>query len=63
MGAKHKGKPRLQTLTGGVARFSKSALFKKKAMLAKKQNGGKEPEQKAMFVEKKIGGAKNGETR
>jgi large subunit ribosomal protein L6e len=63
MGAKHKGKPKLQTLTGGVARFSKSALFKKKAMLAKKQNGGKEPEQKAMFVEKKIGGAKNGETR
>jgi len=63
MGRKNKGKPRLQNLKGGVARFSKSALFKKEALLAKKQNGGKAPEEKAMFVEKKIGGAKNGETR
>eukprot|EP00088_Acartia_fossae_P030133 TRINITY_DN310_c0_g1_i6.p2 TRINITY_DN310_c0_g1~~TRINITY_DN310_c0_g1_i6.p2 ORF type:complete len:250 (-),score=94.67 TRINITY_DN310_c0_g1_i6:131-880(-) len=62
---KNKGSPRNYTLASGVARFSKSAMFHKKAIykFMKKKAPAKESKKKAVFVEKKIGGAKNGGTR
>nr|ALS04460.1 60S ribosomal protein L6 [Acartia pacifica]ALS04461.1 60S ribosomal protein L6 [Acartia pacifica] len=62
---KNKGNPRNYTLASGVSRFSKSAMYHKKAIykFLKKKAPAKKGERKAVFVEKKVGGAKNGETR
>merc|ERR1712130_1092628 len=67
MGAKNKnvGKPRNYKLESGVYRFGKSATYRKKAIykFTKKVAKKAAPVKKPTFVEKKVGGAKNGETR
>jgi len=62
---KNKGKPRNYALECGVYRFGKSATYHKKAIykFTKKTVAKKAAEKKPVFVEKKIGGAKNGGTR
>ena len=62
---KNAGKPRNYTLASGVYRFGKSKTYHKKAIykFLKTKAAKKAPVKKATFVEKKIGGAKNGETR
>ena len=62
---KNKGKPRNYALESGVYRFGKSATYHKKAIykFAKKTAVKKAAAKSPVFVEKKIGGAKNGGTR
>ena len=62
---KNVGKPRNYTLESGVYRFGKSATYRKKAIykFTKKVAKNAAPAAKPLFVEKKVGGAKNGETR
>merc|ERR1712038_24993 len=67
MGVKNKnaGKPRNYALEGGVHRFGRSKMYHKKAVykFLKKKTAKKAAPKKPAFVEKKIGGAKNGGTR
>merc|ERR1711976_708436 len=62
---KNVGKPRNYALESGVYRFGKSKTYHKKAVykFLKKETAKKAAPKKAAFVEKKIGGAKNGGTR
>jgi len=62
---KNKGSPRNYALASGVVRFGKSSMYHKKAIykFAKKKAAPKQSKKAAIFVEKKIGGAKNGGTR
>ncbi len=59
------GTPRNYKLKSGVVRFGRSKTYHKKAVykFLKKKTPKKVAEKKPAFVEKKIGGAKNGETR
>merc|ERR1711963_343379 len=61
---KNVGKPRNYALESGVYRFGKGSMYHKKAIykFTKKVNK-KAPKKAVVFVEKKVGGAKNGETR
>ena len=61
----NKGKPRNYALETGVYRFGKSSTYHKKAIykFTKKTNAKKAAAKSPVFVEKKIGGAKNGGTR
>merc|ERR1711976_1047240 len=62
---KNKGKPRNYALEYGVYRFGKSATYhgKKPFKFTKKKVAKKAADKKPVFVEKKIGGAKNVGTR
>jgi len=62
---KNAGKPRNYTLESGVYRFGKSSTYHKKAVYKfLKKKTAKKPETKTpQFVEKQIGGEKNGGTR
>jgi len=62
---KNKGKPRNYALDCGVYRFGKSATYHKKAIYKFVKKVTKKPAaaKKQIFVEKKVGGAKNGGTR
>jgi len=62
---KNVGKPRNYALESGVYRFGKSATYHKKAIykFTKKVNKKPAGAAKAVFVEKTVGGAKNGGTR
>merc|ERR1712141_213843 len=62
---KNAGKPRNYALEGGVYRFGRSKMYHKKAAykFLKKKTAKKAAPKKPMFVEKQIGGAKNGGTR
>merc|ERR1711953_1276793 len=59
------GKPRNYALESGVYRFGKGSMYHKKAIykFTKKVNKKAAPKKAVVFVEKKVGGAKNGETR
>merc|ERR1712165_674337 len=67
MGVKNKnaGKPRNYALESGVYRFGRSKMYHKKATykFLKKKTAKKDAPKKPAFVEKQIGGAKNGGTR
>merc|ERR1712003_13374 len=65
MGNKNAGKPRNYALESGVYRFGRSATYHKKAIykFAKKKAVAKKVTKTPIFVEKKVGGAKNGGTR
>merc|ERR1712176_1467064 len=65
MGNKNAGKPRNYALESGVYRFGRSATYHKKAIykFAKKKAVAKKVTKTHIFVEKKVGGAKNGGTR
>merc|ERR1712228_619195 len=62
---KNAGKPRNYALESGVYRFGRSATYHKKAIykFAKKKAVAKKVTKTPIFVEKKVGGAKNGGTR
>merc|ERR1712141_77904 len=62
---KNAGKPRNYALEGGVYRFGRSKMYHKKATykFLKKKAATKAAPKKPTFVEKQIGGAKNGGTR
>jgi large subunit ribosomal protein L6e len=63
---KNVGKPRNYALESGVYRFGKSATYHKKAIFKFRKAKGvakKAADKKPQFVEKKIGGDKNGGTR
>ena len=62
---KNAGKPRNYTLASGVYRFGKSKAYHKKAIykFLKKTTAKKEVAKTPAFVEKTIGGAKNGGKR
>ena len=62
---RNKGKARNYSLESGVARFGKSKTYHTKAVykFVKKKTAKKAPKPVPKFVEKKIGGAKNGGTR
>ena len=62
---KNKGQPRNSTLESGVARFGKSATYRKKAIykFLKKKAPKVTKKVSPVFVEKKVGGAKNGGSR
>ena len=62
---KNKGSSRNYSLESGVARFSKSSTYHKKAVykFLKKKTAKKAAPKKPVFVEKKIGGGKNGGSR
>ncbi|XP_040579373.1 large ribosomal subunit protein eL6 [Lepeophtheirus salmonis] len=62
---KNVGKPRNYKLASGVVRFGKSKMYHKKAIykFLKKTTPKKVEASKPAFVEKKVGGAKNGGTR
>merc|ERR1719242_2430272 len=62
---KNAGKARNYPLESGVYRFGKSATYHKKAIFkfTKKKVAKKVAEKKSQFIEKKIGGDKNGGTR
>jgi len=62
---KNVGKPRNYALESGVYRFGKGSMYHKKAIykFTKKVNKKAAPKKAVVFVEKKVGGAKNGETR
>merc|ERR1719336_726767 len=63
--SKSKTKPRNYALDSGVVRFSRSAMYHKKAIykFVKNKKAKTTAKPKAVFVEKKVGGAKNGGTR
>merc|ERR1711962_42577 len=63
--SKSKGSPRNYALASGVVRFSRSAMYHKKAIykFVKNKKAKTTAKPKAVFVEKKVGGAKNGGTR
>merc|ERR1712032_896336 len=65
MGNKNVGKPRNYALESGVYRFGKGSMYHKKAIykFTKKVNKKAAPKKAAVFVEKQVGGAKNGGTR
>jgi len=62
---KNVGKPRNYALESGVYRFGKGSMYHKKAIykFTKKVNKKAAPKKAAVFVEKQVGGAKNGGTR
>merc|ERR1739842_277577 len=62
---KNVGKPRNYALESGVYRFGKGSMYHKKAIykFTKKVNKKTVPKKAAVFVEKQVGGAKNGGTR
>ena len=62
---KNSGKPRNYALASGVYRFGKSKTFHKKAIykFLKKKVAAPAKAQPKTFVEKQIGGAKNGGKR
>merc|ERR1711971_337167 len=62
---KNVGKPRNYALESGVYRFGKGSMYHKKAIykFTKKVNKKAAPKNAAVFVEKQVGGAKNGGTR
>ena len=62
---KNKGQARNYGLESGVTRFGRSKTYHKKAVykFLKKKTPKKAGDKKPAFVEKKIGGAKNGGTR
>ena len=62
---KNKGSPRNYTLDSGVARFGKSKTYHKKAIhkFLKKKTAKKASPKTPTFVEKKVPGAKNGDSR
>ena len=62
---KNAGKPRNYTLASGVYRFGKSKTYHKKAIykFLKKKAPAPAKSTKTTFVEKQIGGAKNGGKR
>jgi len=62
---KNKGNPRNYALASGVVRFGRSSMYHKKAIykFVKNKAAPKQAKKTAVFVEKKIGGAKNGGTR
>jgi large subunit ribosomal protein L6e len=62
---KNKGKPRNYKLVSGVSRFGKSSTYHKKAIykFLKKKTAKKADKPAPRFIEKKVGGAKNGGTR
>merc|ERR1712110_176363 len=62
---KNAGKPRNYALEGGVYRFGRSKMYHKKDAykFLKKKAAKKAAPAKPTFVEKPIGGAKNGGTR
>jgi len=62
---KNKGSARNYALESGVARFGRSAMYSKKAVykFLKKKTAKKAAPAAKTFVEKKVGGAKNGGTR
>merc|ERR1712217_266228 len=62
---KNVGKPRNYALESGVYRFGKGSMYHNKAIykFTKKVNKKAAPKKAVVFVEKKVGGAKNGETR
>merc|ERR1712032_1161095 len=57
--------PRNYALESGVYRFGKGSMYHKKAIykFTKKVNKKAAPKKAAVFVEKQVGGAKNGGTR
>merc|ERR1712226_1437163 len=61
----NKGSARNYALESGVARFGRSAMYSKKAVykFLKKKTAKKAAPAAKTFVEKKVGGAKNGGTR
>merc|ERR1739844_599514 len=65
MGNKNVGKPRNYALESGVYRFGKGSMYHKKVIykFTKKVNKKTAPKKAAVFVEKQVGGAKNGGTR
>merc|ERR1712233_213875 len=62
---KNMGKPRNHGLESGVYRFGKGSMYHKKAIykFTKKVNKKAAPKKSVVFVEKQVGGAKNGGTR
>ena len=62
---KNKGSSRNYALESGVVRFGRSAAYHKKAVykFLKKKTAKKAEKAKPAFVEKKVGGSKNGGTR
>jgi len=62
---KNAGKPRNYTLSSGVYRFGKSKTYHKKAIykFLKKKTAKKEAPKRPAFIEKPVGGAKNGQKR
>merc|ERR1719336_366857 len=58
--SKSKGSPRNYALASGVVRFSRSAMYHKKAIykFVKNKKAKTTAKPKAVFVEKKVGGAK-----
>jgi large subunit ribosomal protein L6e len=62
---KNAGKPRNYTLECGIYRFGKSKTYHKKAIykFLKKKTAKTTGKPQPAFIEKKIGGARNGETR
>ena len=62
---KNAGKPRNYTLSSGVYRFGKSKTYHKKAIykFLKKKTVAKPSTIKKTFIEKPVGGAKNGGKR
>ncbi len=63
--SRSKGNPRNYALDSGVVRFGRSKTYHKKAVykFLKKKTPKKAGDKKPAFVEKKVGGAKNGGTR
>ncbi len=63
--SRSKGKARNYALESGVVRFGRSKMYHKKAVykFLKKKTPKKAVEKKATFVEKKVGGSKNGGSR
>lgn len=62
---KNVGKPRNYSLESGVYRFGKGSMYHKKAIykFTKKVNKKAVVPKAPVFVQKKVGGAKNGGTR
>ncbi len=63
--SRSKGNSRNYALDSGVVRFGRSKMYHKKAVykFLKKKTPKKAADNKPAFVEKKVGGSKNGGTR